>query len=372
MNRKITFERASHILIIVGIIWSLVLVLDHLSDVLLPFVIGLVIAYFLNPITNKIQNFIKLRALAAVVTLVFIVFTTILIFMLIIPLVGNELSEMGRTVSKMATDTEFTKAARERLPENVWAEINDFLKQNDVKRYLTSDGAIKMLKDTGSKIMPGVWRVIYGATNVLLSIIGLLIIMLYVVFILIDYQKITDSWQNYLPSSMHSHLSNFMQEFIRSTNLYFRSQALIAFSVSLLFIAGFTIIELPLAILMGMFIGLLNMVPYLAILGILPCLFLAGINALEQGDNFFGSLGLVLIVFGLIQIIQEILLVPRIQGKAMGLSPAIILLSVSVWGKLLGFLGIIMALPLTCLGLSYYRSFLWTKPSEIDLKEEKE
>ena len=56
--------------------------------------------------------------------------------------------------------------------------------------------------------------------------------------------------------------------------------------------------------------------------------------------------------------IQETLLVPRIQGKAMGLSPSIILLSLSVWGKLLGFLGLILALPLTCLGLTYYRRYI--------------
>ena len=60
-----------------------------------------------------------------------------------------------------------------------------------------------------------------------------------------------------------------------------------------------------------------------------------------------------------VQLIQETVLVSRFQGEAMGLSPAIILLSISVWGKLLGFLGLILALPLTCLGLTYYRRYLW-------------
>ena len=100
------------------------------------------------------------------------------------------------------------------------------------------------------------------------------------------------------------------------------------------------------------------MVPYLQIVGTIPCLLLAGLKALEQGESFLGSLGLVLFVFGVVQLIQETLLVPRIQGKAMGLSPSIILLSLSVWGKLLGFLGLILALPLTCLGLTYYRRYI--------------
>ena len=129
--------------------------------------------------------------------------------------------------------------------------------------------------------------------------------------------------------------------------------------MAVLLAIGFTIIDLPLAILMGIFIGLLNMVPYLQTVGTIPCLLLAGLKALEQGDSFLGALGLVLLVFFVVQLIQDTLLVPHIQGEAMGLSPAIILLSLSVWGKLLGFLGLILALPLTCLGLTYYHRYLW-------------
>ena len=157
---------------------------------------------------------------------------------------------------------------------------------------------------------------------------------------------------------MRDEVSKFVGEFIQATNRYFRSQALVACYVAVLFAIGFSIIGLPLAILMGIFIGLLNMVPYLQIMGIVPCILLAGLKALEQGDNFLGALGLVLLVFGIVQLIQETVLVSRFQGEAMGLSPAIILLSLSVWGKLLGFLGLILALPLTCLGLTYYRRYL--------------
>ena len=195
--------------------------------------------------------------------------------------------------------------------------------------------------------------------QVLTFITGFLVIVLYVIFLLIDYDNIAKRWRDYLPPEMRDEVSGFVGEFIQATNRYFRSQALVACCIAVLFSIGFSIIGLPLAILMGIFIGLLNMVPYLQILGIIPCLLLAGLKALEQGDSFLGGLGIVILVFGVIQVIQESVLVPRIQGKAMGLSPAIILLSLSVWGKLLGSLGLIMALPLTCLGLTYYRRHLW-------------
>ena len=357
-DRSFTFGRVLQLALFAGLAWGLVLLLDYLSDVLLPFVIGLVVAYFLDPVTNRVQHVIKQRVLAALFTLVSITLAVSLVVWFMVPMVGNELADMGRTVSKMAANTELAQAAKEHLPENVWEEVNEILKRDDVKRYLTSDGAVQMAKDTAKKLLPGVWGVLSGAANVLTFITGLLVIMLYVVFLLIDYDNMAARWRDYLPPGMRDDVSGFVGEFIQATNRYFRSQALVACCVAVLFAIGFSIIGLPLAILMGIFIGLLNMVPYLQILGIIPCLLLAGLKALEQGDSFLGGLGIVMLVFGLVQVIQETVLVPRIQGKAMGLSPAIILLSLSVWGKLLGFLGVILALPLTCLGLTYYRSYL--------------
>ena len=369
-DRSFTFDRVVQLALFAGLAWGLVLLLDYLSDVLLPFVIGLVVAYFLDPVTNRVQHVIKQRVLAALFTLVSITLAVSLVVWFMVPMVGNELADMGRTVSKMAANTELAQAAKEHLPENVWEEVNEILKRDDVKRYLTSDGAVQMAKDTAKKLLPGVWGVLSGAANVLTFITGLLVIMLYVVFLLIDYHNMAARWRDYLPPSIRDDVSGFVEEFIQATNRYFRSQALVACCVAVLFAIGFFTIGLPLAILMGIFIGLLNMVPYLQIVGTIPCLLLAGLKALEQGDNFLGALGLVLLVFGVVQLIQETVLVSRFQGEAMGLSPAIILLSISVWGKLLGFLGLILALPLTCLGLAYYRRYLWKfepagEPSKI-------
>jgi len=369
-DRSFTFDRVVQLALFAGLAWGLVLLLDYLSDVLLPFVTGLVVAYFLDPVTNRVQHVIKQRVLAALFTLVSITLAVSLVVWFMVPMVGNELADMGRTVSKMASNTELAQAAKEHLPENVWEEVNEILKRDDVKRYLTTDGAVQMAKDTAKNLLPGAWGVLSGAANVLTFITGILVIMLYVVFLLIDYHNMAARWRDYLPPSIRDDVSGFVEEFIQATNRYFRSQALVACCVAVLFAIGFFTIGLPLAILMGIFIGLLNMVPYLQIVGTIPCLLLAGLKALEQGDNFLGALGLVLLVFGVVQLIQETVLVSRFQGEAMGLSPAIILLSISVWGKLLGFLGLILALPLTCLGLAYYRRYLWKfepagEPSKI-------
>jgi predicted PurR-regulated permease PerM len=85
---------------------------------------------------------------------------------------------------------------------------------------------------------------------------------------------------------------------------------------------------------------------------------LALIHALETGMSFWVSLGLTALVFAVVQIIQDAYLSPKIMGKVMGLSPAMILLSLSIWGKLLGILGLLIALPATCLVLAYYKRFV--------------
>ena len=143
-----------------------------------------------------------------------------------------------------------------------------------------------------------------------------------------------------------------------SMNRYFRGQSLIALCVGVLLAIGFKIINFPLAITLGLFIGFLNLIPYLQTIGLIPMVLLALLRSAETGENFWVLFGLSLLVLIIVQAIQDSFLTPRIMGKAMGLNPAIILLSLSIWGTLLGFIGLIVALPLTTLCLSYYKRFI--------------
>ena len=138
------------------------------------------------------------------------------------------------------------------------------------------------------------------------------------------------------------------------------------------------------AIGLGLFIGALNLVPYLQVIGFVPTIVLAMLKAADTGGNFWFILLAALIVFAVVQAIQDMVIVPRIMGKITGLNPAIILLSLSIWGSLMGMLGMIIALPLTTLMLSYYQRFIinqesihkaeTTPPqtSETTLKDKKE
>jgi len=125
-----------------------------------------------------------------------------------------------------------------------------------------------------------------------------------------------------------------------------------------LFSIGFVIIGLPMAILFGLFVGLLNLVPYLQTVAFVPGIFLVLMKSIESGSSFGTELIWMLVVFAVVQTIQDMFLVPKIMGKVTGLKPAVILLSLSVWGSLMGMVGLIIALPLTTLIISYYKRFV--------------
>ena len=136
---------------------------------------------------------------------------------------------------------------------------------------------------------------------------------------------------------------------------------MIALSVGVLLAIGFKIINFPLAVTLGLFIGVLNLIPYMQAIGIIPMILLSLLRSAETGENFWLIFGMAILVLGIVQCIQDLYLTPRIMGKAMGLNPAIILLSLSIWGSLMGMLGMIIALPLTTLMLSYYQRFIINK-----------
>ena len=162
----------------------------------------------------------------------------------------------------------------------------------------------------------------------------------------------------------------------RELNNYVRGQGLVALCMGIMFCIGFTIIGFPMAIGLGILIGILDLVPYLHTFALIPTAFLAMLKAADTGQNFWIVFGLALLVFIVVQAITDFIVTPKIMGKAMGLNPAILLLSLSIWGALLGFIGLIIALPLTTLLIAYWQRYITkeeqgqNKPHlEVEIKE---
>jgi predicted PurR-regulated permease PerM len=357
-SKPLTLDRIVRIGITAGLLWALVWLLGYLSDVLIPFAVALLLAYLLNPVVLLIQKKIPSRAVAIFITLFGFLIVVSLLAWLFIPMIVNELKHMGQVFSALVNSSELAERAAKRLPPNIWQAVRDYVTREEVQEFFRTDNFWKIAETIARKVLPGLWGFITGTASLLLGLIGLTVVFLYFVFLLLDYQKLRQGWQDMLPLPYREAVVAFVKDFDAAMNRYFRAQAAVASIVGILFAIGFLLIGLPMAIMLGIFIGMLNMVPYLQVIGLIPAFLLALVHAIEIGGSFWMFFGLTILVFVIVQTIQDTILVPKIMGNVTGLSPAMILLSLSIWGKLLGFFGLLIAIPITCLLLAYYKRFL--------------
>ncbi|HKL95712.1 MAG TPA: AI-2E family transporter [Paludibacteraceae bacterium] len=352
LKRPYTFDRVVRLVIGVLIAIGLFLVINLLSGVLLPFVIGWLIAYLLHPLVKFFQYRLKFKNRVLSIFMAFLSVTLVLVVagFLFLPSVIEEFSRMGVLLVDYLKDVDSSSF----FSDSVRLWMSETASGIDFQNMFTWNNIESLIE----KIVPQIFGIISGTWSFFVGIFVIFIIFLYVIFILIDYEKITEGFLYVIPTKYRPFVTQLSDDVEVGMNRYFRGQASVAFLVGILFSIGFSIIGLPLAITMGLFIGLLNLVPYLQILGLIPVTFLVLLQSMETNQNFWWFMLFVIIVFVVVQVIQDLLLVPKIMGKAMGLNPAIILLSLSVWGALFGLIGMIIALPLTTLLISYYKRFI--------------
>jgi predicted PurR-regulated permease PerM len=353
-----TLDRVVRLAIGGGLVYFMVRLLGSLSDVLLPFFAALLLAYLMNPLVSRLQRRLKHRVPAVLAGLVLSGTAVAAAVWLVAPLLAREFGECARIISDLLNNSAVAAKVAQVLPEDLWHEIRTFLGSSDVRDFLQSGQGMGMIREALRKLLPGMWGVLSGTASLLVGIAGLSVILLYVAFLLLDFDKLSSGWLDYLPASMRQPADEFLDEFLHAMNGYFRAQSAIAACVGVSFAVGFSLIGLPMAILMGLMLGVMNMVPYLQLLGMPPAFFLALLHAVDTGGSIWTAMGLTALVFAVVQTLQDAVLTPRIMGGVTGLSPVIILLSLSIWGKLLGFLGLLIAIPATCLVLAYYRRLM--------------
>lgn len=351
-NKPFTFDRVMRIVFGIAVISGLVYLVTLLRDALLPFLIAWLLAYMMQPFVKFFQYKLGLRSRILSIMALF-VSMVLIITLLVVMVVPSITEEADKTIELLRTHDPgeghipfIPQAWLDYLEANV-----DFTQLMD---YLNKENLLKATK----QIAPQVWSFLSNTFSVLLSVTMVFLIMLYFIFILLDYEKIANGWPLLIPGKYRPFVEGLVEDVECNMNRYFRGQALIALCVGVLLAVGFKIIDFPLAVTLGLFIGVLNLIPYMQTIGIIPMLILALLRSAETGENFWIIFGLALLVLGIVQMIQDLFLTPRIMGKAMGLNPAIILLALSIWGTLLGFIGLIIALPLTTLCLSYYKRFI--------------
>ncbi len=356
-HRKYDFDRVFRIAVAVGSVVGGYLILSYLSDILIPFGIAFVLAYLLNPIASFFQRKTGNRIVAVALTFLVFLGAVAGVIGILVPRVIGELSGISQFVAEYAQKgPEYWQNARARLPPEVITALHDLL-QSDKVQELAATAA--------KRVAPGLWGVVTGALSVVVALMTVIIVLMYLAFLLIDFQRVQSTWKEYLPARQRDAIVEFLEDFNSALGKYFRGQVLVALSVGILFSVGFSIVGIRLAIVLGLLIGLLNMVPYLQNVAIVPAFLLALLRYLEKGEGFWWYVIGVAVVFLVVQLLQDAVLVPKIMGDVTGLRPAVIMLSIFIWGKLLGFMGLLLAIPLTVLATTYYGRLLVRQREEV-------
>lgn len=351
-EKPYTFDRVVRLLIsFIAIIVSLYL-LYHLRGVLLPFFIAWLFAYMLNPVVRFFKKRLRLtQGLAVVATLLACAGVVTLLGYLLVPMIQTEIAQ----INTLITNYEFSAAiGKDGLPVNVEDVINRFVDFKAMRDSLTKENVVEAVK----QLSPALKILFDNTMAVIVGLTVVFLVALYLIFILLDYDKINELWRYLIHPKYRASVNKIAVDVESNMNNYFRHQALICLILAALYATGFQIIGLPMAIVFGIGVGLVHMIPYLQVVTFPPAILLCWLGSTQTDMSFWSLIGLTALIYVIVQCLMDLFLVPRIMGKAMGLNPAIILLSLSIWGALLGVVGMIIAIPLTTLILSYYKEFI--------------
>ena len=365
-QKKYDFDRVVRLVLTLASIGIGIWLVNYLSPVLMPFVVGFILAYIIEPLVEWLQRkaHIRVRSVAVVVALVIVIAVITGLCWLVIPYLIDEFSVMSKQLAAYAKSS-FN------VPY-IPAEVNDF-----IQRYIDVEKINEIFSkqewmDVINKAVSGAWSVVGGTMSVILNIVSWFIVLLYMFFILLDFNKLSRAFKAAIPRKYRRMALRIFGDVADTMSRYFRGQAAVSFFVGVIFAIEFYIIGLPMAIAFGLFVGILNMVPYLQLISIPIAAFLCLVATAATGGSFWVMFGWVILAYLICQVIQDMVLIPTIMKNQMGLNPAIIFLSLSLWVYVLGFIGLIIGLPLTTLIISYYCEFVLHQPNPLHKVKKKE
>lgn len=352
-------DRIMKLIIGIAIAVFIIMLINRLSDVLLPFFVACFLAYILQPLVDLNRKLIheKGRAISSIMTVLEVLGVVAGIIYLFLPHVIKELDVLNGLIHDFNTGKRPMPAEYTHIVNWVETYINPAVLKSQLSEL-----------HLGSIISKGT-SLLNESITVILSVLEWALTLIYVLFILIDYPQIVRGFKLIIPHKYREDALVVVREVQSSMDHYFRGQGLVALCAAVFYCIGFSIVGLPLAIPMGILVGILYMIPYFQYITLIPVAIICAIYSLSGDVTFLNLFGKSLLVYVVSQCICDYILTPHIMGKEMGMNAAIILLSLSIWGSLLGIIGMIIALPVSSLIMAYYERYI-SNPHPKLIKED--
>ena len=320
------------LVLIVGLVW----LLSSLQTILTQIFVALGIAYVLDPVVDRIERLVRSRALAVVILLVPLLGVLSLIGIFLLP---RLLDEIGTFASKLPGMFQAAAAWSLSLLTNtlkieIPGSLSELMERFGAEIKEAAPSVLVALRAAATGLYS-------GGAGVFRTASGVLIIPVFSVYLLYDFDRILGYLRGLLPRAYEPMVVDHLREIDQAVASFFRGQLTVCLILGSLYSIGFSLIGLKMALLIGLATGALAIVPYA---GALAGLLTALSSALLWFDSWWQVLG-VLLIFGGVQTLDGLLLTPRVLGRSVNLSPVLIIISLMVGGKLLGLAGVLIAVP---------------------------
>jgi predicted PurR-regulated permease PerM len=318
--------RLSHLLAIVGFFVTFYL-LTALSDILLPFALGFALAYFLDPLADRLEAVGVRRSLATLTITVIVGLALLTALAFGLPVLAQQISMLIAALPGYISDVQ------------VW-----LLEQNLV------EGQNELVSVMGESLLAGLQKTASSMVLTGLSLINLLALIfitpIVAVYMLNDWDHMVARINGLLPDEQAAIIRNLASQIDETLGGFARGQILVCLSLGTIYAVGLSLVGLQSGIIVGVFAGLISFIPYV---GAAFGLVLAGALGLGQFGFELPPLALIAGVFFVGQFIEGNILTPRLVGDRVKLHPVWIIFALLAMGSLFGFLGLLLAVPLAAI-----------------------
>jgi predicted PurR-regulated permease PerM len=303
------------------------------SGILLPFVAGMVLAYFLDPVADRLQRLGLSRLMATIVILFAFIVVLVLAFVILVPVLASQMADFASKLPEYLTRLQTLLTSFD--PR--WLEEKFGVDANGLREGLNS------LLTSGFGLLTTVFTSIWSSGVALVSVVSLFVVTPVVAFyMLLDWDRmvaIVDSW---VPRDYVKTVRAIANDINTATAGFVRGQGTLCLVLGAMYATGLTLTGLNFGILIGLFAGLISFIPYV---GSLTGLVLAVGVAFVQFWPDWTMIAAVAGVFFVGQFIEGNILQPRLVGKSVGLHPVWLMFSLFAFGALFGFVGLLIAVP---------------------------
>lgn len=302
-------------------------------DILLPFAAGMALAYFLDPVADRLERVGLSRLMATTVILVSFLVLLILGLVLLVPLIAQQVGDFAKVLPGLLTQLQ--TLITNYNPE--WLRSTFGIDPENLRQGLNS------LLTNSFTLLAGVFTSIWSSASALFSIAGLFVVTPVVAFyMLLDWDHMVAVIDSWVPRENVDTVRQIASDINAATAGFVRGQGTVCLLLGAMYATGLSLVGLNFAVLVGMIAGIISFIPYVgSLVGLVVALALAFVQFWPEWQWIVATAA----VFAVGQFIEGNILQPRLVGKSVGLHPVWLMFALFAFGALFGFVGLLVAVP---------------------------